>query len=242
MKKIKQLQIAFQLPIYHRQIPQWRGAIIEWAGLEKDRFHNHKTGQERYYRYPLIQYFVWNRQAAILALNEGAHQLEDLLAQKEWRIRWRDQTHLLQTDQVQLDWPSVGLTEQMHTYQLQHWLPFNQQNYQWWSNEARDLKARATKLEKILLAHLLTFATGIRWQIPGQLIVRLQHIQRTKRLRFHQTPMVAFDICFECNLRLPEGIRLGRVVSHGFGELKWRSSPPKDKLQQDRNIKPIRAF
>jgi hypothetical protein len=220
MKKIKQLHLTFQLPLYHRQIPQWRGAIIEWAGLENDLFHNHKTGKQHYYRYPLIQYGVDHGQASILAINEGADQLEQLLSQKDWQINWQGQPVSLEADQARLDWPSVQLSDKLHRYQLQHWLPLNQENYRWWMEEASSLQERVTKLESILLSNLLTFATGIQWQVPDQIKVAIQNIRRTKKLRFHGTPMIALDISFDSNLILPDNIRLGRAVSHGFGELK----------------------
>lgn len=227
MKKFKQLHLSFHLPLYHRQIPQWRGALIEWAGREHHLFHNHKAGNDRYYRYPLIQYHVQNGQAAILAINEGADQLETLLAQKDWTIRWQNEPHSLQIDQAQLDWPTVQLSDKLHRYTLQHWLPFNQDNYHWWKNEASSLTERIGKLERTLLSHILTFATGIQWQVPGQIKLHIQNIQRTKKLRFHGTPMVAFDLSFDSNLVLPPNIRLGRVVSHGFGELKPFYQPKK---------------
>ncbi len=241
MKKFKQLQLSFDLPLYHRQIPQWRGAIIEWAGIENDLFHNHKTGTDRYYRYPQIQYYIHQQKAAILAINQGADQLEQLLAEKDWILQWQGQPTPLPIDQAQLDWPTVALSDQLHRYNLQHWLPFNQDNYHWWKNEANSLTQRVGKLEKTLLSHILTFATGIRWQIPGRVQVHIQNIRKTKKLRFHGTPMVAFDLSFDSNLILPPNIRLGRVVSHGFGELKPFYQPKKQvakrilkKTQNDR--------
>jgi len=41
--------------------------------------------------------------------------------------------------------------------------------------------------------------------------------------------MVAMDISFDTNLILPDNIRLGRAVSHGFGELKPISQEVKHK-------------
>ena len=231
MKQIKILQIQFTLPLYHRQISQWRGAIIEWAGREHHLFHNHKKGKDRYFRYPLIQYGVHQGKAAILAINEGADQLEALLSQKEWQINWQGIPRPLEVDKATLDWPMVQLTSEPHRYRLQHWLPLSQANYQWWQTEAANLKERVAKLERILLSHVLTFATGIQWQIPGTIDLSIQNIRRTKQLRFHGTPMLAIDLTFDTNLVLPPNIRLGRVVSHGFGELQ----PIKKFIENNKN-------
>lgn len=40
---IRTLSLSFDLPIAHRQLPQWRGAFAELAGVENDLFHNHKN-------------------------------------------------------------------------------------------------------------------------------------------------------------------------------------------------------
>lgn len=40
---IRTLSIHFDLPLFPRQIPQWRGAFAEFAGAENDVFHNHKN-------------------------------------------------------------------------------------------------------------------------------------------------------------------------------------------------------
>ncbi len=40
---IRTLYLHFDLPLFHRQIPQWRGAFAELAGVENDLFHNHKN-------------------------------------------------------------------------------------------------------------------------------------------------------------------------------------------------------
>jgi len=42
---IRTLQVSFDLPIFPRQIPQWRGAFVEFAGIENDLFHNHKNDE-----------------------------------------------------------------------------------------------------------------------------------------------------------------------------------------------------
>ena len=39
--EIRTLSISFDLPLFTRQIPQWRGAFVELAGVENDLFHNH---------------------------------------------------------------------------------------------------------------------------------------------------------------------------------------------------------
>lgn len=40
---IRTLSLSFDLPLYTREIPQWRGAFAELAGVENDLFHNHKN-------------------------------------------------------------------------------------------------------------------------------------------------------------------------------------------------------
>ena len=41
-----------------------------------------------------------------------------------------------------------------------------------------------------------------------------------RKTRYHDTELMAFDLCSRCNLLLPEDIALGKAVSHGFG-VQW---------------------
>ncbi|MCB0642014.1 MAG: hypothetical protein KDC44_10260, partial [Phaeodactylibacter sp.] len=67
---IRTLSLSFDVRLYARQIPQWRGAFIEMCGLDSDLFHNHNGEAELHYRYPLIQYRMYKGKASILAINE----------------------------------------------------------------------------------------------------------------------------------------------------------------------------
>ena len=76
MKKIRLLNILFANNLSFTDIPKYRGAVIIHIE-DKDiyyLFHNHIHNGFRY-RYPLIQYKVIRKKAALLCINEGTEQI-----------------------------------------------------------------------------------------------------------------------------------------------------------------------
>ena len=67
---LRTLAVHFDLEMYARQIPQWRGAFVEFAGVENDLFHNHKND------------LAWINDHLPLTEAEEASALED----GEWSI------------------------------------------------------------------------------------------------------------------------------------------------------------
>jgi len=73
-RKIKILTLIFDFEIERRDIPAFRGAIIEKVGRESILFHNHFEEKFRY-GYPLIQYKVFKGYPTIICVNEGTEEI-----------------------------------------------------------------------------------------------------------------------------------------------------------------------
>ena len=99
---------------------------------------------------------------------------------------------------------------------MQHWLALNEENYRTWL-ELDDLSERVALLERVLAAHLLSFAKGMQWQLPEHMEVKLVDMVQHRTVRYHDVPLMAFDVVYKTNLELPTLIGLGKAVSHGYG-------------------------
>ncbi|TAK40939.1 MAG: hypothetical protein EPO28_09345 [Saprospiraceae bacterium] len=246
---IRLLTATFDLLVRGNEIPAWRSAFVELAGLENDLFHNHDNRQQLkavetealvaagnadefgvptapnngqqttgkfFFRYPLIQYRSIKGKAAIFAMNEGVAAFQKVLATNSWEIEWEGQPLMLQLQSLDMKDHYLQMTKEMMAYQLNRWLPFNDENYQRWL-DCPDLRARVDLLEKILSGQLLNFCTGAGWQLPERFDLRLLHLHATCLMRYHDTPRVALNVTYCTNMLLPQGIALGKAVSHGFG-------------------------
>lgn len=223
---LRTLSIVFDLHLYTRQIPQWRGAFVEWAGRENDLLHNHRTDLEDleipgsdemvFYRYPLVQYRAPRGQAGIFAINEGIEALQGALSEKAWRITWEGEERALQIVDMRMQEYDLRMLPRFKEYKLYKWLALNAENYARWQS-AQGLAERIALLERVLASQIIAFAGGMGWRLPERLEVRLQSIQSIEKVRCHGIPFMAFNISYSANVLLPPQIALGKAVSHGFG-------------------------
>lgn len=215
-QKIQLLTAKLDLPLRFHQIPQLRGALVEAAGRQFDFLHNHQVGDQAYhYRYPLVQYKVNKGRAMLLGINEGADVLREvLLSVRNIQLNGADLP--LRLYQLKEQEYTLKLSNQPRHYRLQHWLALNEENYRTWL-ELDDLSERVALLERVLAAHLLSFAKGMQWQLPEHMEVKLVDMVQHRTVRYHDVPLMAFDVVYKTNLELPTLIGLGKAVSHGYG-------------------------
>ncbi|MCB0630731.1 MAG: CRISPR-associated endonuclease Cas6 [Saprospiraceae bacterium] len=214
---IRLLETTFNLPLQNRNISRWRGAWAEFAGLEADLFHNHHGEKSYYYRYPKVQYRTRNGQASILVINEGVEALQHVLAKGNWKITWDTHPFVLQIEKLQLREYQATMTDDMRHYRLRQWVPFNVDNFERWKHAA-NLIERANLLNRVLVGHILDFATALQWRLPERLEVELQNLRNIRSVNIHGISRPVFDIEFTANVLLPPAIGLGKATSHGFGQ------------------------
>jgi hypothetical protein len=214
---LKTLLLTFDIPLLPHQIPMWRGAIAEHAGWGEDAFHNHAGAKEKvYYRYPLVQYRAQEGKAALFALGEGVEAVQNMLLASGGTLMMGREAYRLRIEQLTTKETPLSMSPQMRPYYLKNWLALNDHNYRAWE-KMPTLTERVQQLEQILASNIISFAKGIKWQLPQRLEVALQNIQQTHKVKYHGVDLVAFDVSFTANIDLPEGLGLGKACSHGFG-------------------------
>jgi hypothetical protein len=217
MKTIKILNATFDIPLLPHLLPKWRGALAEHAGWEDEHFHNHQGAKSRvHYRYPSVCYRAQDGKAALWAFEEGVTAIQDMLLRSDGTLRMDGRTHRLRIDEFDIkDYP-LSMKDVPQPYFLKNWLALNEDNFKTW-DVLPSLTARTAMLEQILASNIIAFAKAIKWQLPQRLEVSLIQIRSTHTVPHKGVPMVAFDVSFSANISLPEGLGLGKAVSHGFG-------------------------
>lgn len=215
---LRHLQLTFTHPLRAQEIPQWRGAWAQLAGREYDYFHNHQGQTAYHYRYPLVQYGVDRSRASLTAWQDGVGAVQQVLADRDWTILWKGEKVDLRIADLQMKESRLTFLDQPKTYRLRMWLPFNTQNFNRWGR-AEALVERVELLNTILVGQLLSFFTGVGWQLPQRLEAEIVNIDRIGRERVHGTLRPTFDVRFRCNVDLPDGVRLGKAVAMGFGRV-----------------------
>ena len=210
--------LHLDLPLQGNHIRRFRAAIIEATGRKLELLHNKDADGNSVNRYPLVQYRVKNGRAAAWAAGPGCAQLKQWLFESQGRLAmggherpfrvtdWKD-------DQFEL---KMLPADKPNWYYLNRWLPLHKMKYLDWL-KAPNLTQRIAIMENQLAAHLLAFFRDVDWYLPEHMHVNLQQLVHTRKVTFHNTPFVAFDVVFSANVTLPPGLGLGHAVSHGYG-------------------------
>ena len=216
-KDISMLHATFDLPLYPRQIPQFRGALTAQAGWEKDQLHNHNGKDKFHYRYPLIHYRVVKGKAAVVGIGEGAETLRRTLLEVR-DIQMNGKKIPLRIEHLSEEITTFKMLTEPKEYRLMDWLPLNQENYQTWKSTER-LHQQVAFLDKMLVGQIITLCNGINWRLPNQLYAYVTEIHKTKKVKVHQQEQVAFNVSFKTNIDIPSALAIGRAVAFGYGTL-----------------------
>jgi len=210
--QIARLQLGIHLPL--DRLTQLRKTVSAIAGADDDLLHNHASRERVIYRYPLVQYKSISGEAAILGIgDDGSRSLENLLKTKDFTAIFSENGITgMEKESLHLQ-----LFEQnTHTYSLHQYIALNQNNLAAW-HEHPSLPARAALIERCIAGHILKFCSAIQWLLPPRSLQVELLDYRFQNTRAFDNPFLAFDVLFRTNITLPEGIGLGKAVSHGFG-------------------------
>lgn len=228
VKKIKYLTIHFKNELSLREIPKFRGAVIERAGREHLLFHNHAAEGLRY-AYPLIQYKRIGNKAGLVCLEDGVHEVHAFFQGRPGALRIGDRTLTPEVERLQMNEVTLQAWDKLFHYRLSNWLALKAENYAAYQ-AMPDEAERRRFLTTILRGNLLSMAKGLGWFIDREVRVELLHLSPLRLMDYKGNRLSAFDVRFRTNIWLPEYIGLGKGAALGFGMVQ------KDKqLQQAKN-------
>lgn len=213
-------RVVFDFKLEPREMIVFRAAIANKVGFDHDLFHNHATNhsaseQKLHYRYPLIQYQLDKRRAAILGINEGAEELSRFLTDFDEQIFFKRSFQKIRIQELQNATVLLQALPDPKTYRLQNWIALNSDNLKTWSNTA-SYAERIIFLEKKLNNHLVAFYNKWDWQRP-EIKATILSMPILKHMVYKRMKCLVFDLVFKANIELPNHIGIGKAVSEGFG-------------------------
>lgn len=221
MKRIKVLKLVFDAVIQPYELPAFRGAIIEQTTRARILFHNHITESRLRYAYPLVQYKMSGKNAAMICIEEGTEEILFLLKQFDYKpvdLTLGNRKISIRIEKLQAEYASVGTSGSLKSYMLRNWIGLNKANFE----EYQQITAPEQQLsfmENILKANILSFFKGIELFITEPVELRILEVNQEKIVKYKGICLKAFDLSFMANVYLPKEIGLGKGVSLGFGRL-----------------------
>lgn len=218
MSKLSTIVIQFDNEIESNLLPFFRGAVI--ASLEKKDilFHNHNENNLRY-AYPLIQYKLIHNKAAVMGIGKGVEVISKLLNIRDYNYQIGNENVDMVIDSVKAYDNEIVMTgESMHGYHLRNWLPLNSINYAQYLN-SDSLVERIQILERVLIGNILSFLKGNDIHLEEQILLHITDLAGQSAVFYKNMKLMAFDIDFNANIRLPQYVGLGKNSSIGCGVL-----------------------
>lgn len=220
VNKHRILIISFKNTISHEEISMFRGAIISTIENANVLFHNHEHDKLRY-NYPLIQYKRINQRAAIVCIDDGVDAIGNFFSNSIFDIQIGNNSVKLELDSVKAHQTVVKVCDDMFSYRISAWLPFNQENYSKYSN-TESLADKYGILESILIGNILSFAKGIGIHLEQQIICKITKISEAYITEYKGVKMSEFNATFKSNISIPDFTGLGKGVSIGHGTVSQK--------------------
>ena len=211
--------IAFDGKLLEREIPSFRGAVIEMSG-NNPLYHNHTEDGKCIMHYPHVQYKIIEGKASLVGVADGADSIESLFQMSSCyrMLIGREYREFSVASKTSSFFVPSETVEQMKRYIVEGWLPFNKANY----NENRDtssLSGRIMQLDSVLKGNILSLYKDFHVFIHDQIEANVVKLQ-PKNATFKRVKMISYNAIIETNVALPEHCGIGKGVSHGFGTVK----------------------
>lgn len=231
LRKMRMLTVTFdqQIPVYH--VGQFRAAVASKVGLEHDWFHNHNndttptkdmllTHKKYHYRFPKIQYKIGNScRPMIVFLEECVEQAHHFFSKPDWSLDIAGKHYDMRIDRLDMREYNMQIWEREFTYRLYKWQALNSHNFAKYQALETD-EERREFLSGVLVGNLLSFATGLDWQLEKRLEVEVANIIRVKPIRYKRMRAQCFDVEFSTNMFLPQFLSVGKGGGKGFGVVR----------------------
>ena len=218
IKKVRVLDVEFENEISAWEIPAFRGAIVNTAGVENTLFHNH-LGKNYRFAYPLIQYKRIRKKPHLVCIEDGVDEVHHFFENKQEGLMLGDRPYELNVENIRLNRFTMQVWDKSFNYFMYDWLPLNQRNYQLFKSFDSEIEQKEF-LEKILRGNILSFAKGINWTVENEIKVRINEIIRKKIIKVKGVPRETFTLTFSSNVFLPNHIGLGKNASMGYGVIQ----------------------
>ncbi|MFN4253903.1 MAG: CRISPR-associated endonuclease Cas6 [Saprospiraceae bacterium] len=226
MKKLRLLAVAFDTHLHPWELPRFRGAVAAKVGLEHDWFHNHDNeGGGFHHRYPKIQYKLHTRDGQmrpmLLCIDEGVEEAHHFFSHPNWDLVIGQQAHVMRIASLDVRQHTLQVWDDGDfRYHIHKWLALNAENFAEWQR-TESLAGRVAMLERLLAAHILSFARGVGCEFERHLEVRITRLQRDDEwVSYKDVKILAFTLEFGTNASLPDWVGLGKGASMGFGVLR----------------------
>ncbi|MBQ8702273.1 MAG: hypothetical protein IJ549_05870 [Prevotella sp.] len=216
-KHIRTLTVYYDMEINYREIPLFRGAVLNSMGSKANLLYHNHTGADTFrYAYPLIQYKRLGGKAAMVCVEQGADVIGQFLSESDGTMMIGERKVKCSADKVAPVRILVQTWKSSFRYHINRWLPLNTKNYRVYQM-TDDENEKKTLLENILKANLLSMLKGLDIHLEDELLLRITQLSKPYIIYNKGIALMAFNADFTCNLSIPNNLGIGKNASIGCG-------------------------
>ena len=195
-----------------------RGACVDIFGVNSSAVVLQRSSEGDFcYSYPLVQYHRIGGSAAIVMIGDGVQWASKLLEQPERKVRLGRRDVNLRIATAQPATYEIGIQEGgVFSYDIMQWCAFNETNYQKWLT-AKSSMGKVKVMESILVGNIISLLKGLGTEAASKIEVCIAYVSKPTEVTMKGSSSFIFDISFDCNVRLPLGIGVGKNASLGYG-------------------------
>lgn len=223
---MQRITLSFPFRLNPGQLSAFRAEISTIAGFGNVVFHNHlpdaDDGSSRWsWDYPKVQYRIRRGKPTVVGIGEGALAiLKHVLPNLPSRFLLAGMVYETSGYQIRQDEIEMPVYDTPREFGIAQWIALNKDNYLQWRTAEGDDATRWAILERALRGHLSDMAGLLN---PESASVaneaRVLHIDKTKKMHWHGTPLLAFHVRASSRILPPSGLGMGRIKAFGFGEV-----------------------
>jgi hypothetical protein len=217
---LRLLSVVFDTPIDPWELPQFRAAVAQKAGLEHDLYHNHDNETGGYhYRLPLIQYKQDHGRPMLVCLNEGIEELHHFFSKPDWTLYLNGRPAPVRIARLDVKQYRLGVQDKNFRYHIRNWIALNDDNYATFQH-LEGMVERLFFLEKVLLNQVIGLLDQLGYTPEQPVSVKLLDLKDEKWVTYKRVKMRSFSMEFQANVVLPDYLGFGKGCSVGWGIVK----------------------
>jgi hypothetical protein len=182
-----------------------------------DLIHNHqRTTEKLFYRYPAVQFKIYDCLAIHAYKPEGITVLKKLFLESE-NIVIEDRIFTINSKEIEVKEVEIGENGKIYVYKfVTPWIALNQENFKAYLSLETE-KQRKDKLHSILINNIIAFCKFAGYTIKKRLVVKSSFI--TEPVNLKGKTLLGIKGEFMVNFLLPDLLGIGKSPSRGYGNI-----------------------
>lgn len=180
--------------------------------------HNHLPNGKFSYKFPKIQYRLFDGNPALIAMEEGIEVLKEVFFLSEEMVIGNRVFTLNEKEILSFD---VEINQQLDYSYYQFISPYmalNQENHL--KYQEADKYDKELLLKDIIKSNLKTISKGFSYEIPDFENISVEANLSPKMVNFKEVKMLCFTGDFKTNFLIPDYWGIGKQTARGFGVVK----------------------